>query len=116
MAGRAYSFTQPSQSYRAPELLFNCKVYDGEAVDMWAVGCILAELLRARPSLVVVAVCFCCVPIVHRLHACMVKTMQPRAEHACGLPPTHNPAVVHVGIAVLVAAGDPSLRACARCL
>lgn len=46
-AGRAYSFTQPSQSYRAPELLFNCKVYDGEAVDMWAIGCILAELMRA---------------------------------------------------------------------
>lgn len=45
--GRAYSFTMPSQSYRAPELLFNCKRYDGQAVDMWSVGCIVAELMRA---------------------------------------------------------------------
>eukprot|EP00232_Nephroselmis_pyriformis_P008002 CAMPEP_0182893498 /NCGR_PEP_ID=MMETSP0034_2-20130328/24507_1 /TAXON_ID=156128 /ORGANISM="Nephroselmis pyriformis, Strain CCMP717" /LENGTH=339 /DNA_ID=CAMNT_0025027243 /DNA_START=225 /DNA_END=1240 /DNA_ORIENTATION=+ len=30
--------------YRAPELLFGCKSYGG-AVDMWAAGCILAELL-----------------------------------------------------------------------
>jgi serine/threonine protein kinase len=45
-AGRAYSFTQPSQAYRAPELLFNCKHYKGTAVDMWAIGCIFAELMR----------------------------------------------------------------------
>jgi serine/threonine protein kinase len=47
-SGRAYSFTQPSQSYRAPELLFNCKMYDGKAVDMWAIGCIFAELISAH--------------------------------------------------------------------
>lgn len=49
--GRAYSFTQPSLSYRAPELLFNCKVYNGQAVDMWAVGCIFAELMRMHHKL-----------------------------------------------------------------
>lgn len=48
-AGRSYSFTMPSQSYRAPELLFNCKRYNGQAVDMWSVGCIVAELMRACP-------------------------------------------------------------------
>lgn len=48
--GRTYSFTMPSQSYRAPELLFNCKLYDGPAVDMWSVGCIVAELMRAFSS------------------------------------------------------------------
>lgn len=30
--------------YRAPELLFGARMY-GVGVDMWAVGCILAELL-----------------------------------------------------------------------
>ncbi len=30
--------------YRAPELLFGARNY-GTGIDMWAVGCILAELL-----------------------------------------------------------------------
>ena len=30
--------------YRCPELLFGARIYGG-GVDMWAVGCILAELL-----------------------------------------------------------------------
>lgn len=30
--------------YRSPELLFGARMY-GVGVDMWAVGCILAELL-----------------------------------------------------------------------
>ena len=34
--------------YRAPELLFGAKFY-GAAVDMWSVGCILAELLKREP-------------------------------------------------------------------
>ena len=34
--------------YRAPELLLGCKHYT-PAVDMWAVGCIFAELLGLRP-------------------------------------------------------------------
>ncbi|KAJ3405476.1 cyclin-dependent protein kinase [Chytriomyces hyalinus] len=34
--------------YRAPELLFSSKHYT-PAVDMWAVGCIFAELLLLRP-------------------------------------------------------------------
>mmetsp|Transcript_31806 Transcript_31806/g.61268 ORF Transcript_31806/g.61268 Transcript_31806/m.61268 type:complete len:368 (+) Transcript_31806:90-1193(+) len=34
--------------YRAPELLFGCKKY-GAAVDMWAVGCIFAELMLRQP-------------------------------------------------------------------
>lgn len=36
--------------YRAPELLFGARMY-GVGVDMWAVGCILAELLlRVSPK------------------------------------------------------------------
>jgi serine/threonine protein kinase len=50
-AGQAYSLTVPSQSYRAPELLYSCREYDGPAVDMWSVGCIFAELLGTAPSL-----------------------------------------------------------------
>ncbi|CAG7899656.1 unnamed protein product [Brassica rapa] len=36
--------------YRAPELLFGAKQY-GAAVDVWAAGCIFAELLLRRPFL-----------------------------------------------------------------
>ncbi|XP_010416185.1 PREDICTED: cyclin-dependent kinase D-1-like [Camelina sativa] len=36
--------------YRAPELLFGAKQYGG-AVDVWAAGCIFAELLLRRPFL-----------------------------------------------------------------
>ena len=34
--------------YRAPELLLSCDHYTA-AIDMWSVGCILAELLGRRP-------------------------------------------------------------------
>lgn len=34
--------------YRAPELLLSCDYYS-ESIDVWAVGCILAELLKRRP-------------------------------------------------------------------
>ena len=34
--------------YRAPELLFGAKLY-GASVDIWAIGCIFAELLMRRP-------------------------------------------------------------------
>lgn len=36
--------------YRAPELLFGTKQY-GAGVDVWAAGCIFAELLLRRPFL-----------------------------------------------------------------
>lgn len=36
--------------YRAPELLYGARLY-GTAIDMWAVGCILAELLLRVPFL-----------------------------------------------------------------
>ena len=34
--------------YRPPELLLGSKKYT-EAIDMWSVGCILAELVTANP-------------------------------------------------------------------
>ena len=34
--------------YRAPELLLGCSRYTA-AVDMWAVGCIVAEFLKHEP-------------------------------------------------------------------
>jgi len=34
--------------YRAPELLAQASSYGG-AVDIWSVGCILAEILGRRP-------------------------------------------------------------------
>lgn len=34
--------------YRAPELLLSFDCYTA-AVDMWSVGCILAEMLTGRP-------------------------------------------------------------------
>ncbi|XP_055646894.1 cyclin-dependent kinase 7 isoform X3 [Falco peregrinus] len=41
---RVYTHQVVTRWYRAPELLFGAKMY-GVGVDMWAVGCILAELL-----------------------------------------------------------------------
>lgn len=36
--------------YRSPELLFGARLY-GTGVDMWAVGCIIAELMLRVPFL-----------------------------------------------------------------
>lgn len=36
-----------TQFYRAPELLAGCHHY-GTAIDMWSLGCILAELLGRK--------------------------------------------------------------------
>ncbi|RDD45193.1 Cyclin-dependent kinase 7 [Trichoplax sp. H2] len=48
--GLARYFGSPNRWYRAPELLFGANSY-GTGVDMWAVGCILAELLLRVPFL-----------------------------------------------------------------
>mgnify|MGYP002387094949 CR=1 FL=1 len=44
----AYSNQVGSRWYRAPELLYGADVY-GPPVDMWAAGCILAELAELSP-------------------------------------------------------------------
>ena len=36
--------------YRAPELLYGARLYTG-AVDIWAIGCIFAELMLRTPFL-----------------------------------------------------------------
>ena len=50
-AGRAaaYTHTVATRWYRAPELLLGSRSY-GPPADMWAVGCILAEMLGAHPQ------------------------------------------------------------------
>ena len=57
--GLAKSFGSPNRMlthqvvtrwYRSPELLFGAKLY-GTGVDIWAVGCIMAELLLRVPFL-----------------------------------------------------------------
>ncbi|XP_003745813.2 cyclin-dependent kinase 7 [Galendromus occidentalis] len=47
---RVYTHQVVTRWYRAPELLFGARIY-GTGVDMWAVGCILAELLLRLPFL-----------------------------------------------------------------
>merc|ERR1711936_551807 len=47
---RIYTHMVVTRWYRAPELLFGAKSY-GVGVDVWAVGCILAELLLRVPFL-----------------------------------------------------------------
>lgn len=34
--------------YRAPEIMLNWRHYNGKAVDMWSVGCIMAEMILGR--------------------------------------------------------------------
>lgn len=47
---RRFTHQVVTRWYRAPELLFGCQQY-GPGVDMWAVGCIFAELMLRRPLL-----------------------------------------------------------------
>jgi len=37
-----------SRHYRAPELIFGSTEYD-EKIDIWAAGCVIAEMLRLKP-------------------------------------------------------------------
>lgn len=47
---RIYTHQVVTRWYRAPELLFGARIY-GTGIDIWAVGCILAELLLRVPFL-----------------------------------------------------------------
>jgi cyclin-dependent kinase 7 len=47
---RLHTHRVVTRFYRAPELLFGARAY-GPAVDIWAVGCIVAELLLRVPFL-----------------------------------------------------------------
>lgn len=47
---RLHTHRVVTRFYRAPELLFGARAY-GPAVDIWAVGCIIAELLLRVPFL-----------------------------------------------------------------
>ncbi|XP_021936620.1 cyclin-dependent kinase 7 isoform X1 [Zootermopsis nevadensis] len=47
---RVYTHQVVTRWYRAPELLFGARMY-GAGIDMWAIGCILAELLLRVPFL-----------------------------------------------------------------
>ena len=37
-----------SRYYRAPELIFGATYYD-EKIDVWAAGCVIAELIKMQP-------------------------------------------------------------------
>ncbi len=47
---RQYTHLVVTRWYRAPELLFGARIY-GTGIDIWAMGCILAELLLRVPFL-----------------------------------------------------------------
>lgn len=47
---RIYTSQVVTRWYRAPELLYGASMY-GPGVDIWAIGCILAELLLRCPFL-----------------------------------------------------------------
>lgn len=47
---RIYTHQVVTRWYRAPELLFGARMY-GTGIDIWAVGCIIAELLIRNPFL-----------------------------------------------------------------
>lgn len=47
---RQHTHRVVTRFYRSPELLFGARAY-GPAVDIWAVGCIVAELLLRVPFL-----------------------------------------------------------------
>lgn len=45
---RLYSPQVSTRWYRAPEILWGCQKY-GPPVDIWAAGCVIAEMLRGVP-------------------------------------------------------------------
>lgn len=45
---RQYSHQVATRWYRAPELLYGSRNYT-PAVDLWAVGCIMGELINKNP-------------------------------------------------------------------
>lgn len=45
---KSYSPQVSTRWYRAPEILWGSQKY-GPAVDMWAAGCVFAEMLRGVP-------------------------------------------------------------------
>lgn len=47
---RLHTHRVVTRFYRAPELLFGARAY-GPSIDIWAVGCIIAELLLRVPFL-----------------------------------------------------------------
>nr|XP_020755306.1 cyclin-dependent kinase 20 isoform X3 [Odocoileus virginianus texanus] len=47
-SNRLYTHQVATRWYRAPELLYGARQYD-QGVDLWAVGCILGELLNGSP-------------------------------------------------------------------
>ncbi|CAH2045421.1 unnamed protein product, partial [Iphiclides podalirius] len=46
--GRPYSHQVATRWYRAPELLYGARFYS-EKVDLWSVGCIIAEMITKQP-------------------------------------------------------------------
>ena len=48
VVGRELTKGVVTRWYRAPEILFGAQFY-GEAVDVWSLGCILAELYLRTP-------------------------------------------------------------------
>ncbi|CED84451.1 pkinase-domain-containing protein [Phaffia rhodozyma] len=50
IGGRDYTNMVVTRWYRPPELLLGCKQY-GPSIDMWGVGCVIAEMYRKHPIL-----------------------------------------------------------------
>ncbi|ELP89766.1 cell division protein kinase, putative [Entamoeba invadens IP1] len=45
---RDYTYEVVAKWYKAPELLLGAKAY-GTGIDMWAVGCVIAEMVNGKP-------------------------------------------------------------------
>lgn len=46
--GKPYTHQVATRWYRAPELLYGSRFYN-QSVDLWALGCILAEMITKTP-------------------------------------------------------------------
>lgn len=53
-ANKCYSPQVATRWYRAPEILWGTQIY-GPAIDLWATGCVFAEMLRGVPLFAVSA-------------------------------------------------------------
>lgn len=66
---RPFSPQVASRWYRAPEILYGCQKY-GMPIDIWAAGCVFAEMLRGIPLFAVSMFLFLLYSCIHHLFPC----------------------------------------------
>jgi len=79
-----YTHAVATRWYRAPELLYGARSY-GKAVDLWAVGCIFAELLGEPCFATITARLSSCATITAQLSSCDARCLLLNRIKVCAV-------------------------------